>query len=154
MASIGSENIKIALRAIRSQLMRTTLTVVMMAIGIMALVGILTSMDVVKEKLKGDLSMLGTNTFSIRNYGFSLGGGRRGQRDKVYPSISYKEATAFTERYNIPGIASVSAMASFAATVKHESEKTNPNVQVLGVDINYLRISGYELEKGRNFSGS
>ena len=43
-------------------------------------------------------------------------------------------------------------MASFAARIKYESEKTNPNIQLFGGDENYLTTSGYELESGRNFS--
>lgn len=43
-------------------------------------------------------------------------------------------------------------MASFSARIKFETEKTNPNIQVFGGDENYLATSGYELEKGRNFS--
>jgi putative ABC transport system permease protein len=36
--------------------------------------------------------------------------------------------------------------------VKFESKETNPNVSLTGVDENYLTVSGYEIEKGRNFS--
>jgi len=36
--------------------------------------------------------------------------------------------------------------------MRYESNKTNPNVSVFGGDINYLAVSGYELESGRNFS--
>ena len=38
------------------------------------------------------------------------------------------------------------------ATVKYGSEKTNPNVSLMGVDENHLTVSGYEIESGRNFS--
>jgi len=36
--------------------------------------------------------------------------------------------------------------------VKYGSEETNPNVSLQGVDENYLAVSGYEIESGRNFS--
>jgi putative ABC transport system permease protein len=38
------------------------------------------------------------------------------------------------------------------ATVKYGSEETNPNVSLLGVDDNYLAVSGYEINLGRSFS--
>jgi len=37
------------------------------------------------------------------------------------------------------------------ATIKFKSEKTNPNVRVMGVDENYLITSGMDLKAGRNF---
>ena len=39
-----------------------------------------------------------------------------------------------------------------AATVKYESYKSDPNINVWGTDENYLFTSGYELSEGRNFS--
>jgi len=36
--------------------------------------------------------------------------------------------------------------------VKYDSEETNPNIALMGVDENYLAVSGYEVEEGRNFS--
>jgi putative ABC transport system permease protein len=41
---------------------------------------------------------------------------------------------------------------SSLATVKYGSEETNPNVNVTGVDENHLTVSGYEIDRGRNFS--
>ena len=40
------------------------------------------------------------------------------------------------------------------ATVKYGSEETNPNVSLTGVDENHLAVSGYEIDKGRNFTGN
>jgi putative ABC transport system permease protein len=43
-------------------------------------------------------------------------------------------------------------MASGQATIKYGSKKSNPNIRIFGGDENYLVTSGYDLEKGRNFS--
>jgi putative ABC transport system permease protein len=42
--------------------------------------------------------------------------------------------------------------ASALATLKYQSQKTNPNIFVFGVDENYLITNGYKLSMGRNFS--
>jgi putative ABC transport system permease protein len=36
--------------------------------------------------------------------------------------------------------------------VKYDKEETNPNISLMGVDENYLAVSGYEVENGRNFT--
>src|SRR5690606_31196586 len=47
---------------------------------------------------------------------------------------------------------SVSTYITGNAEIKRLSEKTNPNVSVIGGDENYLMLEGYDLEAGRNFS--
>jgi putative ABC transport system permease protein len=43
-------------------------------------------------------------------------------------------------------------MASSSATLKFGSNKSNPNINVIGSDENFLATAGYELSSGRNFS--
>tara|TARA_R110001592_G_scaffold307299_2_gene580548 strand:+ start:50425 stop:51660 length:1236 start_codon:yes stop_codon:yes gene_type:complete len=145
------ENINVALRAISSQGLRTVLTVGIIAIGITALVGILTAIDAIQEKFKADFALLGANTFSISRYErirFD-----NGERKKVEP-ILYSQAMDFKEYYDFPAYVSVSAVASGTATLKYNSEKTNPNVRVIGCDENYLKTTGFIIEKGRNFNNN
>lgn len=152
MASFVKENIKISLSSVRSQLLRTTLTVLIISIGIMALVGILTAIDAIKASINSNFTSMGANTFTIRNREMNLRIGRNGKKPKKYKSITYDEAVRFTKEYSFPAIPSVSTMAAGAGTIKFGSKKTNPNMRVFGGDENYMATSGYELERGRNFS--
>jgi len=152
MASVLRENIKISLRAIRSQLLRTTLTVFIITIGITSLVGTLTSIDALKSSINSNFTSMGANTFTIRNREMTVRIGRNGKKPKAYRNISYQEAIDFSKAYNFPAKPSVSTFASGASTLKFESKKTNPNIRIFGGDENYMATSGYELEKGRNFS--
>ena len=44
-------------------------------------------------------------------------------------------------------------MADQIGVIKFESTKSNPNITVMGVDANYLDVSGYTLASGRNLTG-
>ncbi|NND94340.1 MAG: FtsX-like permease family protein [Flavobacteriales bacterium] len=116
----------------------------------MALVGILTTIDALKSKISNDFSRMGANTFTLRVPNSSNRQG--GKQNKQYPEIDFREAQRFKELYDHPAKVSISANASFGSTVKFETEKTNPNVRVIGGDENYLEVSGFELSHGRNFS--
>ena len=148
----GLENIKIALRSIRSQLLRTVLTIMIIAIGITALVGILTAIDSIKAAINKEFAIMGANTFSIRNRGSRVQVGKRGKKPKRYKVISYQEAMAFREGYTYPSKICISSLASWNATLKYKNLKTNPNITVFGGDENYLVTSGYDIDKGRNFT--
>jgi len=144
-------NIQLALKAIRSNLLRASLTIAIIAIGIMALVGILTAIESIKTSITVNLSAMGSNTFTIREKGMFARGRRAGKAEET-PAITYEQAAAFKERYTRADILSINARATSEASVQRGSEKTNPNVTVMGADENYLKVSSYKLEKGRNFS--
>jgi putative ABC transport system permease protein len=146
------ENIRLSLESIRSHLLRTILTVLIIATGIMALVGILTSIDAIKYFLTENFSMMGANTFTIKNRSMRIQMGSKVQKARYYEPISYDEALAFKERFDFPAYTSVNSFATHTATLKYKSEKTHPNVAVLGTDENYIVTSGNELAQGRNFS--
>jgi putative ABC transport system permease protein len=151
ISAATKENIRIAFRAIKSQMLRTVLTVSIIAIGIMALVGMITAIQAIQNKINQEFSRLGSNTFTLRS-GNSSRGGRHGQSVKVAEVISYEQAIRFKKEFGDRALVSVSAFAMGTATLKYESAKTNPNVTLLGCDDNYFKLSSYELSKGRNFS--
>jgi putative ABC transport system permease protein len=148
------QNISIALLSIRSQLLRTILTSLIIAIGIMALVGILTAIDAIKETLAGNFALLGANTFTIRNEGPNIRIGNEGKRPKRYENISYYEALRFKEKMEQQpaGVTSISYQTTGVGQAQYKNVTTNPNIQVMAVDENYQLTGGYELEKGRNFT--
>lgn len=140
------------MQSVKSNKLRTFLTALIIAFGLMALVGILTSIDAIKSSLNNTFSSMGSNSFTIRNRGIGIRIGGGGTRPKRFKPISYQEAVAFKNRFDFPAIISVNTFASFAGTAKYGNEKTNPNISVLGADDSYLFTGGYKLAAGRNFS--
>ena len=147
------ENIRVAISAIRGQMLRTVLTILIIAFGIMALVGILTSIDALKGSISSSFSSMGSNSFTIRNSGMNIHMGGKSKRAKRHPKITYYQAIEFSERFKYPSQVSVSTMADQIGVIKFESTKSNPNITVMGVDANYLDVSGYTLASGRNLTG-
>jgi putative ABC transport system permease protein len=151
--AIYKENLRISMRAIRSNKVRAILTICIIAFGIMALVGILTAIDAIKKSLTDQFTMMGANSFTITSWGMNIQIGNNRTRTKNHNRITFREAEEFKNRFSEPAWVSVSCYASELATVKFEDQKTNPNVRLEGVDENFLSVSGYEIDKGRNFSG-
>lgn len=146
------DNLHIALSSIRSNLLRTILTILIITIGITALVGTLTAVSSIQNAITSKFSDMGANTFSIESRGSNIRIGKKTMRQKNYSYISFREAQQFKEEYSFPAITAISHQATGIATVKHESLKTNPNVTVTGIDENHLEVAGYSLEEGRNFT--
>lgn len=147
-----SENLRIAFKAIRTSILRTTLTVMIIAFGIMALVGILTAIDAIQNSLTSQFSLMGANTFTIESRSMNVQIGNQSFRRKNHEYINYKQAQEFKQRFVFPAEVSIQTWASGNAVIKHEEYKSNPNVQVRGVDEGYLFTAGYEIKRGRNFN--
>ncbi len=146
------ENLRISIGSVKDHLLRTVLTVLIIAFGIMALVGILTSIDAIKNFFEENFMRMGANTFTIRNVSMNMEGGNH--RNNFMKEITYDEAQRFKEEFMFPSVTSVSVNASWGATAKYKNEKSYPNLRVFGVDENYITTSGDELRLGRNFTSS
>lgn len=120
----------------------------------MALVGILTSIDGIKNSLTDNFSLMGSNSFKIQNRGLNIRFGNGGVAPKKYKQISYLEAIAFKENFHTPSLVSISTSATSNATIKNETAKTNPNISIMGGDEGYAVTNGYKIASGRNFTPS
>jgi putative ABC transport system permease protein len=160
------DSLGLAYRTVRSNKLRTGLTVAIIAFGIMALVGIITAIDAMNESLKDSFSLMGANSFSIRyrEMNIRMGGGgrsttmRRGnmrvreKRSNQGKVITYVQAKEFKERYAFPAKVSVGIGGIQSQIIYYGNKETNPNVRIQGGDENYLSLNGYEVEYGRDFN--
>ena len=149
------EQISVALRSIRGNLLRTSLTVAIIALGIMALISMTTATSSLEANVEKQFSSLGTHSFTIRQK--VEGGFRQGRRVVRGEAITYRDCQAFADlvaessasfevAYNVFGTGT--------ATITRGSERSNPNIPVLGIDENYLAVSGYTIASGRNLNAN
>ncbi len=147
-----SNNFSESITAIRGNLLRTILTALIIAIGITALVGILTAIDGIQASVEDSFASLGLNAFTIEERDRGGNRGQRGRTEKNYPPIDYSDVRSFTKRFDFPAQTSVRTRVTGSAEIKRGSKKTNPNIRVEGTDERYVAIEGLQLSSGRNFS--
>ena len=147
-----SEIFKMSIESVRANALRSVLTLLIIAVGIMALVGILTALDSVLNSLNESFNDMGSNSFSVLPKSQGISSNKGGRRDKVSDEITFDQALEFKDRYNYPAKVAISTGATSSATVQRGEKKTNPNVNITGIDENYLDVKGYDLTLGRNFS--
>lgn len=149
------ENIREGVRSIKGNVLRTVLTALIIAIGITSLVGILTAVDGIQKSVNSTFAELGSNTFTIVNNA-NPWQRNRGRSTRINPPITYRQATTFASIFKEKYEARVSVYAnvSGAVEVKYGSQKTNPNINVIGVDEDYLSINAYVVGSGRNINRS
>lgn len=147
------ENISVAIKSIMSNKLRSSLTVAIIAVGIMSLVGILTATDALKKEVFSSFEKFGTTSFSIVPKYFSVEGGIR-PRVRNGMTITYPQARMFKENFNENCIVSIFSRAVSNATVKYEGESTNPTATVYAADENYLSYINTSVSGGRGIGES
>ena len=160
------DSISLSYNTIKSNRLRTAITVIIIALGIMALIAIITAVEAVNQSLTKSFSTMGANAFSLRfkerNIRFG-GGPNRGDAKKTSRNsiakassegklITFDEARAFKQLYNFPAVVGIALAGPNGIIVNTDTKKTNPDVRVTGGDENYLALNGYDLSYGRDFS--
>jgi putative ABC transport system permease protein len=156
----------LAFRTVRANKLRTGLTVTIIAFGIMALVGIITAIKAMNQKLTESFSTMGANGFTVRfrerqiRFGndnssdlkLSKKNKKKERRSNLGKKITKDEAETFVRNYEFPAITGISIFGGRNNIVSYETRKTSPNVIVFGGDENYLLMNGFKIEHGRNLS--
>jgi len=155
----------LAYRTVRSNKLRTGITVAIIALGIMALIGIITAIAAMNQKLTESFSSMGANGFSIRykernirignnnnELKVSKRGARKEKQSNLGKPITIDEAERFITYYTFPAVAGISTVATRNAIASIGSVKTSPNVFLFGGDEAYTTLNGFEILTGRDFS--
>lgn len=122
------------------------------AFGIMAIVGILTAIDAAIYSMSDNFSSLGANSFTIERKNVETTGRRGGRQIRSGDPISFRQAMAFKNQMEYSAAIAITQSSRSNATITHANEETNPNVGLTGVDENYLLIFGRDIQEGRYFS--
>jgi putative ABC transport system permease protein len=147
------ENVRQAFHAIRSNLLRAGITILIIAFGILSIVGVLTSIDSIKYWMASSFTTLGANTFKIQNRqgNFRIGGART--KKIQYPEISFIEAQQMKEKLQSLQIpTNINAVANQAGKAKYLNFVTNNNIMIKGTDENFLVVEGYKIAQGRSIT--
>ncbi len=155
--------LSLAFRTVRSNKLRTGITVSIIAFGIMALVGINTAIDAMKQKFTESFASMGSNGFTIHYKDYQFFGNnnqvtkaKKGQKEKISNSkipISKDQAELFKKNYTFPR-QSIDQYPRRKQQYRFDgnSRKTNPTVQVNGGDEHYAELNGYTITAGRSLN--
>ncbi|HAS42303.1 MAG TPA: ABC transporter [Microscillaceae bacterium] len=145
------ESFSFALQALRSNILRTTLSLLGVSIGIFAIITVFTIVDALERKIRDDMSFIGDNVMYIQKFPWQFGGG-------AYPWWRYFRRPSNTVaefRYLEKNLETSQAVALIAGrggnTIKYRSNSITA-VQVMGVSYGYSNVSDIPVGNGRYFS--
>lgn len=158
-----TDNVSLSFRTIRSNKLRTGITVAIIALGIAALVGIRTAIEAMTQKFTESFSAMGANGFSIkyrqmwrmqndRGAKKEKKGQKKEKQSNQNKPITKQQAEDFKQAFKFPSQVGLSIYGGNNTTVNFENKKTNPTVRVSGGDDNFVDLNGYKISAGRNLN--
>ena len=137
------ETIRLALLSVTRNVLRSILTLLGIVIGVAAVIAMITIGSGTTEKVKADISKLGSNLLVVRAGGMSAGGPWVPARDLVDKDV-VAIAAALPEAKAVSG--------SSQKSVRVVSGSDSLTVSVTGSDSNYFAARDWAVVSGREFN--
>lgn len=141
------ETVKLALTSVRRNMLRSILTLLGIVIGVAAVIAMITIGSGTTEKVKADISKLGSNLLVVR-------AGRPPQPgsppERAIRALEHKEVAALAQ--NLDGARAISAASQKILRVVYGTESLS--VSVTGTDTGYFDARDWKVVAGRAFTES
>lgn len=145
------ESISMALFAIRSNKLRSLLTLLGIGVGVFSIIGVMTAMGVLQNAIENGLSNLGANTFQIQKFPAMNFNNQERWRYRNRKDITYEQGLEFMERMKIAKYVGLEKW-RFGKVVEYKKEKTNPNIAIAGESVDGLATNNWIIDQGRSFN--
>jgi putative ABC transport system permease protein len=142
------ETIKLALAALKSNKLRSSLTMLGIAVGVFSVIGVMTVISGLRANIESGLNVLGANSFQFSKYP-AINFSDPRQRFANRRDISYAQATRFKELMGESADVGLS-MRRGGRRATYLDRSTNPNLNLGGADDNFISARNYEIAAGRN----
>jgi putative ABC transport system permease protein len=142
-----------ALIAIRTNRLRSVLTLMGIAVGVFSIIAVMTAMGVLVSSIENGLSQLGANTFQIqRAPTFRSNDPKERAKIRNRKIVRYAQGLDVKERATLAKAVGLEAWDFGKIAQRPEGQKTNPNIQVAGEDIEGITTNNWNIGDGRLFT--
>jgi|694.fasta_scaffold07693_2 putative ABC transport system permease protein len=148
------ESLGFAWRALRSNLLRTILSLLGVTIGIFSIIAVLTLVDSLERDIRNSLSTLGSDVIYIDKFPWDGGGGGRDWWKSYikWPTTSYNEYRFL--KANLQQNSSICVYAEVGNVIVKRNESSIGQIEVTGASDGYDKVFDISLTNGRYFSES
>ena len=142
------ESLAFAWKALKSNILRTVLSLLGVTIGIFSIIAVLTLVDSLEKNIRDSFNFLGTGVIYVDKWPFTGGNSRDWWKDYIKrPNVSYNEYRFLKANLKKVQAVSIYAIAN-EVTVKAGSNSIN-KIALRGASLDYEKIREVDIEKGR-----
>ncbi|MGI9221841.1 MAG: ABC transporter permease [Woeseiaceae bacterium] len=145
------DTVLMSLQAIRSNKLRSSLTLVGIVLGVASIIAVMTAISVIQETMEEEMSVLGAQTFQVQKWptGFATPEERRKAMRR--PPITLADAQAIRDHVDTVDIVGAEIW-DMGKKAEYRGEETNENVAIVGGTPEYPQNNTHFVSYGRNIS--
>ena len=145
------DNVLMSLQAIRTNKLRSSLTLVGIVLGVASIIAVMTGISVIQGTMEKEMSVLGAQTFQIQKWpsGFSSSEERR--KAMSWPPITLEDAQAIRDHVDAVDIVGAEIW-DFGFKASYRGKETNENISICGGTPEYPQNNTHYIGRGRNIS--
>lgn len=143
-----AETLSLALGALKSNKLRSSLTMLGIAVGVFSVIGVMTVISGLRGSIETGLNVLGANSFQFTKFP-AINFSDPRQRFANRRDIDYGQAARFKTMMSEYADISLSLNRG-GLRVSYSDRRTNPNVRMTGTDENFVASRNFEIASGRN----
>ena len=149
------EIFRLAFSALGANKLRSGLTMLGITIGVFSVISVMTATGALQTQVETGLSFLGSNFFQFSKYPALSGGGpQAASKYGNRRNVTYEEAMVYKHLMADTGAAISLKVFDDGKRITYGKLRTNPNIQIVGTNENFLGSNGYTIGEGRNFNES
>jgi len=147
----SSQLLFLALQSLKTNRLRTLLTVLGVVVGIFSIIVVMTIVTMLQNTINEGFQFLSKNTFQIQKWpAIQTGGHEERQKYRNRKDITLSEYFRFESMMkNAKNVGAYQGTGG--KVIKYGNRETNPNTQVVGVTQGVYPSLNLELERGREF---
>lgn len=147
------ESFVMALAALRTNKLRSSLTLLGIAVGVFSIIGVMTAMGVLLNSIQEGMSQLGAHTFQVQRMpNFHSGDPKERAKLRNRKHLKYEQGAKVKEKTTLATAVGLEAWSFGKVVVSPSGTKTNPNVQLAGEDIEGFITNNWNIADGRLFT--
>jgi putative ABC transport system permease protein len=144
------ESIKMALNSLVKNKLRSILTLLGIAIGLFSIIIVMTAIGAIQSSVETAFNSLGTNNFVVQKFP-AITGPREWRKYRNRPDLTIEQGERLKEMTKLPLAVGIS-LDKNSMVVKYGNEKTNPTVQLQGLNLDELRVNDLVISTGRDIN--
>lgn len=146
------ESFRFAFDALRTNLLRTTLSLLGVTIGIFAIIAVFTLVDSLEKSIKDSLNFLGSDNINVDKWPYGLGGPYPWWKYLARPYPTFEEYEYLAS--NVKNAAGITIIGTRGGITAKYGNSSSTDLALVGVVFGHKDVYEMPIEKGRYFTQS
>ncbi len=145
------ESILMAINSLTNNKLRSVLTLVGISIGLFSIIIVMTAIGAIQKTVEETFNSIGTNNFIVQKFPAVSVGHSNWRLYRNRKDLTVEDGERLRDLTILPEAIGIE-LDRGGKVVKYEAKSTNPNVRIVGANLDDMKVNDWEIAEGRAFT--